>query len=51
VTGLIQAIALGFPARSLHINGGRQLVLLTLAVLFVALLRATYGLDLSWGFF
>ncbi|MBR0794029.1 response regulator [Bradyrhizobium jicamae] len=51
MTILAQSIARAFPANSLQINLVRHLLLLALAGLFVALLRASYGLDLSWGFF
>ncbi|KJC61967.1 response regulator [Bradyrhizobium sp. LTSPM299] len=48
---MTQSIARAFPANSLQINIVRQLLLLALAALFVALLRASYGIDLSWAFF
>ena len=46
-----QSIARAFPANSLRTTIARHLLLLVLAGLFVAVLRAGYGLDLSWGFF
>jgi hypothetical protein len=51
VTALVQSIARVFPANSLRINIARQFLLLMLAALLVVLLRATYGVDLSWAFF
>jgi hypothetical protein len=51
MTALTQSIARAFPANSLQINIVRQLLLLALAAVVVMLLRATYGLDLSWAFF
>jgi len=51
MTALAQSIVRAFSASSLQIAIIRNLALLALAVLFVAVLRATYGLDLSPGFF
>jgi hypothetical protein len=51
MTALTQSIARAFPANSLQINVVRHLLLFALAVVVVALLRATDGLDLSWAFF
>jgi len=51
MTALAQSIARAFPANSVQINIVRQLLMLAAAGLFVAVLRASYGLDLSWGFF
>lgn len=51
MTALAQSIARAFPANSLRSNVVRHLLLLASAVLFVAVLRASYGLDLSVAFF
>ncbi|WGR94528.1 response regulator [Bradyrhizobium sp. ISRA443] len=51
MTALAQSIVRAFSANSLQITVIRNLFLLALAVLFVAILRATYGLDLGPGFF
>ncbi|KWV57607.1 response regulator [Bradyrhizobium macuxiense] len=48
---MAQSIVRAFSANSLQITIIRNLLLFALAVLFVAVLRATYGLDLSPGFF
>lgn len=51
MTTLAQSIARAFPANSLRSTIARHLLLLVSAALFVAVLRASYGLDLSPGFF
>ena len=51
MTALARSIARAFPANSQQINIARQAVCLVLASLFVAMLVASYGLDLSPGFF
>jgi len=51
MTALAQSIARAFRANSLRSTVARHLLLFVVAVLFVAILRATYGLDLSLGFF
>jgi hypothetical protein len=51
MTALARSIARAFPANSLRSSIARHVLLFALAVLFVAVLRASYGLDLSAGFF
>jgi hypothetical protein len=51
MSAFAQSIARAFSANSLQINIARHLILLALAVLLVAVLGATYGFDLSPGFF
>lgn len=51
MTALARAIARAFPARSIQLEIFQQLLLFALAGLFVSLLLATYGLDLSPGLF
>ncbi|WP_166300983.1 MULTISPECIES: response regulator [unclassified Bradyrhizobium] len=51
MTALAQSIARAFAANSLRSSIARHALLFVLAVLFVAALRASYGLDLSAGFF
>ena len=51
MTALAQSIARAFPANSLRSNIARHVLLFGFAVLFVAVLRASCGLDLSVGFF
>uniref|UniRef100_A0A973VTG3 Response regulator n=1 Tax=Bradyrhizobium septentrionale TaxID=1404411 RepID=A0A973VTG3_9BRAD len=48
---MAQSIARAFAANSLRSSIARHALLFLLAVLFVAALRASYGLDLSAGFF
>ncbi|MCA6101567.1 response regulator [Bradyrhizobium sp. WSM 4400] len=48
---MAQSIARAFPANSLRSSIARHVLLLASAVLFVAALRAGYGLDLSAGLF
>nr|WP_246788641.1 response regulator [Bradyrhizobium sp. CCBAU 53421] len=48
---MAQSIARVFPANSLRSNIARHTLLFAFAILFVAVLRASYGLDLSAGFF
>ncbi|MHC2434475.1 response regulator [Bradyrhizobium sp. USDA 4451] len=48
MTALAQSIARVFSLRS---SIARHVLLFALAALFVAVLRASYGLDLSAGFF
>ncbi|MTV17346.1 response regulator [Bradyrhizobium elkanii] len=48
---MTQSIARAFPANSLRNSIARHVLLFALAVLFVAALGASYGLDLSAGFF
>ncbi|MFB9266289.1 response regulator [Bradyrhizobium erythrophlei] len=48
---MAQSIARAFPADSLQITIVRHVLMFVLAGLFVAILAATYGLDLSPGFF
>ncbi|QPF84743.1 response regulator [Bradyrhizobium genosp. L] len=51
MTALAQSIARAFSAASPRNAVARHVLLLVAAVLFVVVLRASYGLDLSWGFF
>jgi hypothetical protein len=51
VTAIARAFSRAFPANSVRAECLRQLVALAAAILFVALLLASYGLDLSPGFF
>ncbi|MGY4475434.1 hypothetical protein ACVILL_002848 [Bradyrhizobium sp. USDA 3364] len=51
MTALAQSIARAFSAGSLRSLIARHVLLFALAVLFVAVLRASYGLDLSPGLF
>ncbi|WP_229197212.1 response regulator [Bradyrhizobium acaciae] len=51
MTALAQSIARVFPANSLRSSIARHVLLFASAALFVAALRASYGLDLSAGFF
>jgi ribose/xylose/arabinose/galactoside ABC-type transport system permease subunit len=51
MTALAKTIARAFPASSSHVNILQQMSLLALAGLFVLALVATYGIDLSPGFF
>ncbi|WFU32865.1 response regulator [Bradyrhizobium brasilense] len=51
MTALAQSIARAFPTNSLRSSIARHVLLLASAVLFVAALRASYGLDLSVGLF
>lgn len=48
---LARAIARVFPTNSLQVNIARQAICFALACLFVAVLVASYGLDLSPVFF
>jgi hypothetical protein len=48
---LARAIARVFPTNSLQVNIARQAICCALACLFVAVLVASYGLDLSPVFF
>jgi|tagenome__1003787_1003787.scaffolds.fasta_scaffold20148923_1 hypothetical protein len=48
---LARTIARAFPANSLRLGILRQLLLFVLASLFVAVLVASYGIDLSPGLF
>jgi hypothetical protein len=51
MTTLARTFARAFPANSFRGGILRQLLLFVLAGLFVAVLVATYGIDLSPGFF
>jgi hypothetical protein len=51
MTALAKTIARAFPANSFQATILRQLLLFALACLFVLVLSATYGLDLSPGLF
>ncbi len=51
MAALARTIARSFSANSLRAGILRQLLLFALAGLFVAVLVATYGIDLSPGFF
>jgi hypothetical protein len=51
MTALARTIARAFPANSPQVNTLQQLLLFALAGLFVSVLVATYGIDLSPGFF
>ena len=51
MTALAKTIARAFPANSTQINILQQLLLFVLAGLFVSVLIASYGLDLSPGLF
>jgi hypothetical protein len=51
VTAIARAFSRAFPANSIRAECLRQLVALGAAILFVSLLIASYGLDLSPGFF
>jgi ribose/xylose/arabinose/galactoside ABC-type transport system permease subunit len=51
MTALAKAIARAFPANSPQVSILEQLLLFALAGLFVSILMATYGIDLSPGLF
>jgi hypothetical protein len=51
VTAIARAFSRAFPANSIRAECLRQLLALGAAILFVSLLLASYGLDLSPGFF
>jgi hypothetical protein len=51
VTAIARAFSRAFPANSVRAECLRQLVTLGAAILFVLMLLASYGLDLSPGFF
>jgi ribose/xylose/arabinose/galactoside ABC-type transport system permease subunit len=51
MTALAKSIARAFPASSSQVDIVRQVSLFALAGLFVWALIATYGIDLSPGFF
>jgi hypothetical protein len=51
MTALARTIARAFPANSPQVNILQQLLLFALAGLFVSVLVATYGVDLSPGLF
>jgi ribose/xylose/arabinose/galactoside ABC-type transport system permease subunit len=51
MTALARTIARAFAANSPQVNIVQQSLLLALAGLFVLALIATYGIDLSPGFF
>jgi hypothetical protein len=51
MTALARTIARAFPANSPQVNILQQLLLFALAGLFVSVLVATYGIDLSPGLF
>lgn len=51
MTALAQSIARAFPAKSIQLTVIKQLLLIALAGLCISLLIATYGVDLSPGFF
>jgi hypothetical protein len=51
MTALAKTIARAFPANSPQINIVQQLLLFALAGLFVSVLVASYGVDLSPGLF
>jgi ribose/xylose/arabinose/galactoside ABC-type transport system permease subunit len=51
MTALAKTIARAFPANSTQINILRQLLLFAIAGIFVFVLIASHGLDLSPGFF
>jgi hypothetical protein len=51
VAAIARAFSRAFPTNSVRAECLRQLVALGAAVLFVSLLLASYGLDLSPGFF
>ena len=51
MTALVKTIVRAFPANSPQINILQQLLLFALAGLFVSVLLATYGVDLSPGLF
>jgi hypothetical protein len=51
MTALAKTIARAFPANSLQIIIARQAMWCALACLFVVVLIASYGVDLSPGFF
>jgi hypothetical protein len=51
MTALAKTIARAFPANSPQVNIFQQLLLFALACLFVSVLVATYGIDLSPGLF
>jgi len=51
MAALAKTIARAFPQNSLRAGLLRQLLLFALASLFVAVLVATYGIDLSPGLF
>jgi hypothetical protein len=51
VIAIARAFSRAFPANSIRATCFRQLVTLAAAILFVLVLRASYGLDLSLGFF
>jgi hypothetical protein len=51
VTAIARAFSRAFPANSVRAECLRQLIALGAAILFVWLLVASYGLNLSPGFF
>jgi hypothetical protein len=51
VAAIARAFSRTFPANSVRAECLRQLVTVGAAILFVLVLRASYGLDLSPGFF
>jgi hypothetical protein len=51
MTALAKAIARAFPANSPQVSILEKLLLFALAGLFVSILIATYGIDLSPGLF
>ena len=51
MTAIARALSRAFPANSVRAECLRQLVTLGAAILFVLVLRTSYGLDLSPGFF
>jgi hypothetical protein len=51
MTAFVRALARAFPFTPSRAAVFKQIALLCAAGLFVALLLATYGLDLSAGFF
>jgi hypothetical protein len=51
VTAIARSFSRAFPANSVRTECLRQLLALVTAILFVSLLVASYGLDLSPGFF
>lgn len=51
MTALARTIARAFPANSPQVNTLQQLLLFALAGLLVSVLVASYGIDLSPGFF
>jgi hypothetical protein len=51
MTAIVRVFSRAFSPTSLQAEGLKQLALICGASLFVLLLSATYGLDLSPGFF